>query len=87
MPAPVVFTPSTDYTDKEKMVAVREMRRKKRSVISIARELGISRQTLYAWAREFPMPVNPDDAFQLQNLKLNVLQLTLKPPRQGLKSP
>ncbi len=62
MPAPVVFTPATDYTDKKKMAAVREKRRKKRSVISIARELGISRQTLYAWAREFPMPVNPDDA-------------------------
>lgn len=37
-----------------KIKAVTAMRTRERSVISVARELGVNRPTLYAWAREIP---------------------------------
>ena len=46
--------PSPRYPTELKQRAVVLMRRKDRSVISIAREFGVPRSTLYAWSREFP---------------------------------
>lgn len=45
---------STQSTSKIK--AVYAMRQPKRSVISVAREYAVSRQTLYAWNKEIPNP-------------------------------
>ena len=52
------YTPVPPYSQKTKLAAVRafRMRTKTQTVISIARKFGISRQTLYAWDREFPRP-------------------------------
>lgn len=45
-----------EYSMDIKMQAVSEFRHSKSSAIAIARKFGISRQTLYAWDKEFPMP-------------------------------
>ena len=47
------------YSQETKLAAVRAFRLRTRTqtVISIARKFGVSRQTLYAWDKEFPKPV------------------------------
>lgn len=44
------------YSWETKVRAVLAMRRSDRTVISVAREFSVSRQTLYAWNKEIPKP-------------------------------
>ena len=53
------------WTKQDKMVAVRELRRKKRTAISIAREYGVSRVTLYAWAKEYSLPLDQPEPISM----------------------
>ena len=52
----VPAAPPTKHTLQTRLEAVAALRRGKRTAISIAREYGISRTTLYNWAKEFPLP-------------------------------
>lgn len=63
---------SAKYTEEIKKHAVALMREKKKSVISIARELEISRTSLYAWAREYPMPLTNQEISVMRNKKKSV---------------
>lgn len=67
---------SARYTEDIKKNAVALMREGKRSVISIARELGVSRATLYAWAREYPMPASSKEILTMQEKKETPLPST-----------
>lgn len=47
------YIPPSDCTKQQKQEAVLQLYRKKRTAIAIARDYGVSRATLYAWAKEF----------------------------------
>lgn len=54
--AKVPASPKPVHSAEVRLAAVTALRRKKFSAIQIAREYGISRNTLYAWDKEFPAP-------------------------------
>lgn len=49
---PIEHKEPIEYSLELKTKAIQAMRQKKRSVISISREFGVSRKTLYDWNRE-----------------------------------
>ena len=57
------------YSDNIKNQAVLAMRKKGRSVISVSREFGVSRQTLYAWERELTVAVRSEGGLQMVQRK------------------
>lgn len=44
------------FSQETKLAAVTELRRRKTPAIHIARKYGVTRTTLYSWAKEFPVP-------------------------------
>lgn len=70
---------STRYTEDIRKNAVALMRERKKTVISIARELRISRTTLYAWAREYPMPLTSKEISAMRKKKVTPLQSSDEP--------
>ena len=53
--------PTVRYSDEFKNKAVLAMREKGRTVISVAEEFGVSRQTLYAWNKERTVTLDTND--------------------------
>lgn len=67
--AKVLTEPQIHHSEEDRRGAVAALRRKKTSAISVARQYGVSRTTLYAWAREFPVPVTSDECLKPMLLK------------------
>lgn len=74
---PRVMKPRKRHSEQEKLAAVREFRNAQSTGIAVARKFGISRQTLYAWDREFPR-----DAVQLKGLSMPRSKVSKAQPRK-----
>lgn len=74
------------YSDNIKNQAVLAMREKGRSIISVSREFGVSRQTLYAWERELAVAVTSEGGQQMvQRKKKRILMLQPRKNQNSLK--
>lgn len=56
--------PQVKHSEEIRMEAVAKYRQKKSTAIAIAREYGVTRTTLYAWVKEFPLPVARDESLE-----------------------
>lgn len=52
----VIPMPRKQFSQEIKLAAVADLRRRKTPAIHIARKYGVTRTTLYSWAKEFPVP-------------------------------
>ena len=72
--SPIKFH-SKRFSWETKTKAIYAMRQPNRSVISVAREYAVSRQTLYAWDKEIPNPC------------IDVPELVMTPPKRDKPAP